>query len=119
MTMMLLMMAMTIDETTMAAAMARAREKTRAGIPCQATPSDEEIVVCGRRQADRFRLPLETERADGDPKAVDAFGERARLLRVPELPCGVGAFLQRCGMVGATVSTRTGARGGGQRPLAD
>ena len=43
----------------------------------------DEIVVCAARTADRFRVPLVTPPAEGDPKAVDALGERERLLAVP------------------------------------
>ena len=69
-------------------------------------PSDSrEIVVCGRRQADRWRVPLVTLEP-GDPRAETVSMERNRLAKDPPLPCGIGAFLARCGMAGVTASTR-------------
>lgn len=114
---MMLWLAMQADESAVAAAMARAKAATRVEIPCREAAADE-IVVCAARTADRFRVPLLTGPAEGDPAAVDALGEREHLLVVPQLPCGVGAFLQGCGSVGVSASTRTGVRGGTQRPLA-
>ncbi len=113
-----LWLTMMLDETSVTAAMARARAMTRTDLPCRAGADPDEIVVCAGRNADRYRVPLVTGPAPGDPKAVDALGERERLLVVPQLPCGVGAFLQGCGSVGVSASTRTGVQPGTQRPLA-
>ncbi len=113
-----LWLAMLLDETTVAAAVARARAATRIDTPCREGAAPDEIVVCAARNADRYRVPLVTGPAPGDPRAVDALGERERLLVVPQLPCGVGAFLQGCGSVGVSASTRGGVKPGTQRPLA-
>ncbi len=98
---------------------ATAVERTRADAPCRSGADGDEVVICARRDADLYRVPLNVAPAPGDPRAIDAFGERARLLRVPQLPCGVGAFLSQCGSVGVTVSSANGFRPtGGPRPLA-
>lgn len=118
MTVWALWLAMMLDETTVTAAMARAKAMTRADMPCRTDADPDEIVVCAGRNADRYRVPLVTPPAEGDPKVVDALGERERLLIVPQLPCGIGAFLQGCGSVGVSGSTRGGVKPGTQRPLA-
>lgn len=113
----LLMAALLLDDSRILAAIDRARAATTAEIPCHADPDEDEIVICARRDADRFRAPIVTV-TPGDPRAVDAWGERHRLLAVPQLPCGIGAFLSGCGSVGVSASTRTGVSTGQLRPLA-
>lgn len=114
---MLLMIA--ADETAVARAMARAREATTIDRPCRREADPDEVVICANRHADRFRMPLQEAPAAGDPRAVDALGERERLLAVPGPACGMTLFLRGCGFVGATASTRTGVGGGPvPRPLA-
>src|SRR6476469_1754048 len=63
-----------------------------------------EIIVCGRRAADKWRVPLIQYDA-GDPRAETVSGQRNRLASAPKLKCGVGAILAGCGAVGVSVST--------------
>ncbi len=118
MTAWILLAAMAQDGSAAAAMIARARSLTQVVQPCRADAEADEIVVCAARTADRFRVPLVTPPAEGDPRAVDALGERERLLAVPQPACGTSAFLQRCGFVGVTASTRKGGTIGRARPLA-
>ncbi|MEH3041041.1 MAG: hypothetical protein PGN21_13335 [Sphingomonas paucimobilis] len=106
------------DGTAAAAMIARARTMTQVVQPCRSDADADEIVVCAARTADRFRVPLIAAPAEGDPRAVDALGERERLLAVPQPSCGTAAFLQGCGFVGVTASTRKGGSIGRARPLA-
>jgi hypothetical protein len=88
---------------------------------CSAPRAGNEIIVCGRRRADRWRVPFLLKEA-GDPGIQNVSAERNRLASEPRPPCGTTAFLaSSCsGMVGLGVST---AIGGGSavklRPLAD
>lgn len=106
------------DGGAAAAMMARARAVTRTVQPCRTDAEPDEITVCAARNADRFRVPLATSPAEGDSRAVDALGERERLLAVPQPSCGTAAFLQGCGFAGVTASTRKGGSIGRARPLA-
>lgn len=94
------------------------REKTRAEVPCAGPQDDNEIVVCARRDADRYRVPLVTASA-----GREASGERLNYLLSSDaagfVPCGKGAFMVRCGSVGVGVTMDSG--GGmrtSERPLA-
>lgn len=91
-------------------------EKTSAQPRCSAATGDE-ITVCGRREADRYRVPLIVP-TPGDPKIVDVRAERARLIAT-ESPCETrGPFLVGCGAVGVSVSTKLGTGQVEYRPLA-
>lgn len=118
MTAWMLLAAMAQDGGAASAMITRARSLTQVVQPCRTDAEPDEIVVCATRTADRFRVPLVTPPAEGDPKAVDALGERERLLAVPQPACGTAAFLQGCGFVGVTASTRKGGSIGRARPLA-
>lgn len=118
MTAWMLLAAMAQDGGAASAMITRARSLTQVVQPCRTDAEPDEIVVCAARTADRFRVPLTTPPVEGDPKAVDALGERERLLAIPQPACGTAAFLQRCGFVGVTVSTRKGGSIGRARPLA-
>ncbi len=114
-----MLLAAVLDETTVAQAMARARAATSIDRPCRRDADVDEVVICANRNADRFRMPLKEPPVAGDPNAVDAPGERERLLAVPGPACGMTLFLSGCGFVGATASTRSGVGGGPvPRPLA-
>lgn len=77
----------------------------------------DEIVVCGRREADRYRVPL-IERDPGDPRGETLMGERERIQN-KTTPCQQrGPYLVGCGMVGVSVSTTIGRDGIKYRPLA-
>lgn len=80
-------------------------------------PAGDEIIVCGRRDADRYRVPL-IEHDAGDPRTETVMGQRERLQN-KTTPCQQrGAYLIGCGMVGVTVSTTIGRDGVRYRPLA-
>ena len=104
--------------TDLDTALDRYREKTRATIECQASQADD-IVVCGRRAADKFRLPLIAV-DPGDPKKEGVPAERERLLARTNNCEEMSTFLVGCGKAGVTMSTRTGVTlgGGGERPIA-
>jgi hypothetical protein len=88
---------------------------------CSAPHAGNEIVVCGRRRADRWRVPF-VGYEPGDPRNERVSGERNRLASEPRPPCGTVAFLANssCGMVGVSASVGTGPGGGLKvRKLAD
>jgi hypothetical protein len=73
----------------------------------------QEIVVCGRREADKYRVPLITPPDAGDPRGETVAGERQRLQHITT-PCqDRGPLLVGCGMVGVTAHI---AIGGGGKP---
>lgn len=77
---------------------------------CSRPASDREIIVCGNRRADRWRVPF-IGYAMGDPRGESVEGERNRLASEPPRKCGNEAFLRNCGMVGLSVSTRMAGDG--------
>lgn len=80
------------------------REMTAVAPRCRTRPGAD-ILVCGRRDADRYRVPFILP-TPGDPKNLTVHQERAELLARPS-PCEErGPFLIGCGMVGVTVSTK-------------
>lgn len=97
------------QETTVSAAVADYRSLTRAEIPCRSPADSGEIVVCARREADRYRVPLVTVDLHRDSDAA----RLERLIGEPEqqgiTPCGEGAFTVKCGKVG--ISATVGADG--------
>ena len=88
---------------------------------CSKPRASSEIIVCGRRRADRWRVPYLLKEA-GDPSIQNVSAERNGLASEPRPSCGTSAFFATadCGKVGLSVST---AIGGGSavklRPLAD
>jgi hypothetical protein len=95
------------------------RKLTTVEPPCNREPQGNEIIVCARRDADRYRLPLSGLFEPGDPKTEGLMGERERLQHITT-PCDErGPFLIGCGAVGLSVSTAIGGEGGIKyRPLA-
>lgn len=84
---------------------------------CATTTSDRELLVCGARRADRWRVPFIGYDA-GDPRGESIEGERKRLASEPPRKCGNEAFLRNCGAVGVSVSTRLNGERLALRPLA-
>jgi hypothetical protein len=101
------MMLLAAQDADLAKAVSKAREMTRADVPCRANAESDEIVVCARRDADRYRVPLVLNASPANSVPL----ERATLLEQRgRLPCGQGAFTAQCGsMVGVSVSV--GANG--------
>lgn len=85
---------------------------------CTRPSSDREIIVCGNRRADRWRVPYigyET----GDPRGESVEGERKRVSAAPKVPCGQGAIIADCGGgVGLKYTTNFTSEGERLRPLA-
>ncbi len=85
---------------------------------CKRASAANEINVCGRRDADKYRVPLIIYDA-GDPRAEGLWGERARLQH-QTTPCQDNSvFLVGCGSVGVSVTTRLDGSGPRFRKLAD
>lgn len=101
------------------AALSTYAEKTRVTVQCS-RPVGDTIVVCGRRAADKWRVPF-LGLSPGDPRGESVSGERNRLASEPRPTCGVTAFFYTadCGMVGITVGTSFGGSSVRLRPLAD
>ncbi len=87
---------------------------------CTRPATEREIVVCGNRRADRWRVPYIGYDA-GDPRGETVSGERNRIAAAPKVPCGQGAIIANCGG-GVGVSTTVGFGASGSkmrlRPLA-
>lgn len=97
--------------------MDRYLEQTSVEPRCRAATADE-IMVCGRREADKYRLPFVPAPTPGDPKARGVHEERSRLVAT-EAPCQQrGPYLIGCGMVGFKVSTKLATGKTEYRPLA-
>jgi hypothetical protein len=93
---------------------------TRIEPRCAAPRAGNEIVVCGRRRADRWRVPYLLKEA-GDPSIQNVSAERNGLIPTTT-PCREHSiFLVGCGKgVGIGVSTAIGGGSGVKlRPLAD
>lgn len=91
-------------------------DKTSAQPRCKAA-SGSDITVCGRREADKYRVPFIVP-TPGDPKTRGVHEERAALI-AQKSPCeSLGPFLVGCGAVGVTVSTKIGGGKIEYRPLA-
>ena len=87
---------------------------------CARPTGNREILVCGNRRADRWRVPF-IGYDIGDPRGESVEGERKRISAAPRLPCGQGAIIADCGGgVGLKASVEFGASGGQMRlrPLA-
>jgi hypothetical protein len=94
-----------------------ARDLTRADVPCEKPKDDNEIVVCSRREADRYRVPFVASGSVDNSvplRTAELTRDRSRL------PCGRGAFIAQCGPgfgVGVTFSA-DGSTGLVKRELA-
>ena len=97
-------------------AMSRYRAKTVAGPRCAAATDPGEVMVCGRRDADRYRVPL-IERDPADPKNEGVPAERERMLARTDNCEEKSIFLIGCGKAGVSVGTG-GFHLAGERPLA-
>ena len=84
-----------------------ARLLTSAEPRCRASASGDDIIVCGRRDADRYRVPF-TGYPDGDPRNESVSGERNRLATAPLPACGLAWNQSTCGGVGVSVTVGFG-----------
>ena len=82
------------------------RQTWSANPECKRARDENEIVVCSRRAADRYRVPLVVQ---GSSENSDDRLDRFFAANDGHAPCGEGAFMVRCGSVG--VSVRANARG--------
>jgi hypothetical protein len=103
-----------IDAKTM---MATAQKRTDGVIRCEA-PKGDDITVCGRRDADHYRVPLIAPHADGDPAHEPVMAERKRLQAQTSNCEEKSLFLTGCGSAGVSASTSGGIQPEGERPLA-
>jgi hypothetical protein len=93
------------DSDRVAPMLASAKALTRADVPCELPKNEDEIVVCSRRDADRYRVPLVAAGsvANSVPlRTATLTSDHSRL------PCGQGAFIAQCGPgfgVGITVGS--------------
>jgi hypothetical protein len=89
------------DGDPVSSAMTSYRTLTRGDVPCERPDGDDEIVVCGNRAADRYRVPFVSA-----GRARDSVPARTSYLTqdVGAPSCGNGAFLKNCGAVGISVS---------------
>jgi hypothetical protein len=98
------------------AALERYRERTKVAIDCRGDRLDD-IVICGRRDADRYRVPFNMIDPN-DPKNQTVAAERDRLLARTNNCQEKSTFLVGCGKAGVGVSTARGIVLGGERPIA-
>ena len=100
-----------------AAAMLARSHAMIAGERCVVDPNATDITVCGRRQADRFRVPFIVHDA-GDPSHEAVRVERDRLLNRTNPVKDLSPFLVGGGMSGVTVSSSRGVTGASDSKLA-
>lgn len=100
---------------------AKYRQMTSVSIRCSGPRLGNEITVCGRRAADRWRVPFVTK-TQGDPGTATISQERNALIAT-STPCQQrSAFLIGCGSgvgVSAGIGLGRGVSGLKVRPLAD
>lgn len=84
--------------------------KARAQLVIARCPVEEttDVTVCGRRNADRYRVPLSTTAEPGPTLLNNAAGERAALLHRTNPVQELSPFLVGGGMAGVTVGTSFG-----------
>ena len=77
------------------------RQLTRADVPCERPRGDDEIVVCGAREADKYRVPFVSA-----GRTRDSVPARTAYLTTDfgATECGQGAFMVRCGAVGVSMT---------------
>ena len=115
---MLLMLAAGPDPTAAETAALLATSRAMiAGERCTPDPNSTDITVCGRRRADRFRVPFIVHN-EGDPRHEAVRVERDRLLARTNPVKELSPFLVGGGMSGVTVSSVSGVTGITNRKLA-
>ncbi|WP_261300168.1 hypothetical protein [Sphingomonas alpina] len=114
----ILIQASPVDAVPDGAAIERYRALTKVGPRCAASTDPDEILVCDRRRADLYRVPLIVPPDPGDPKNEGVPAERERLLARSNNCAEKSSFLVGCGMAGVSVGTRGVQLGSGERPIA-
>lgn len=94
--------------------MAQARRLTSVETRCVYDPNHADITVCGRRYADRFRIPFQLPPEPGDRRHEGVMEERTRLLARSNAIKDMSPFQVGTGHVGVTMDTN--ARGSGGKP---
>ncbi len=102
--MMLLPILLMLQQSTVAAALADYRSQTQAEVPCRAPSDQSEIVVCSRREADRYRVSFVAPNLGRDSDAARLNRLIGDPLQQGITPCGEGAFTVKCGAVGLTAT---------------
>lgn len=92
------------------------RAKTQVERGCTFDPDSTDLTVCGRRHADRFRVPFIGHEEGNETDNVPY--ERAAMVRRRSPVEELSPFLVEGGMVGVTASTRGGVKGFKKRGLA-
>lgn len=95
-------------------AIAAYRRKTTVERSCVTDPHSTDLTICGRRRADRFRVPF-VGPAAGDRGVQHVSAERNRLLYRRTPVQDLSPFLVGGGLAGAHVSTRGGVGPGEAR----
>lgn len=89
----------------------RTRRLTSVETRCVYDPNSTDVTVCGRRNADRFRIPFDVPPEPGDPRHEGVMQERTRLLARSNPVKDMSPFLVGGGLAGVTMDTNP--RGGG------
>lgn len=94
------MMLVAQDGDHVATSMTNYRSLTRADVPCEQPNGDDEIVVCGAREADKYRVPFVTA---GNVNNSVPLRTGTLTKDYQRMQCGQTAFTAQCGsMVGVS-----------------
>lgn len=85
--------------------------------PCRRDRTSTDVTVCGRRNADRFRVPFVVHEP-GDPRHETVPAERERLLARSNPVKDLSPFLVGGGMTGMKWRSTGAVTGATDRPLA-
>ena len=91
---------------------ARTRQLTSVEIRCVYNPNSTDLTVCGRRNADGFRIPFDVPPEPGDRRHEGVMEERTRLLARSTPIKDMSPFLVGGGHVGLTMDTNPPGNGG-------
>ncbi|WP_294204164.1 hypothetical protein [uncultured Sphingomonas sp.] len=91
---------------------ARTRQLTSVEIRCVYNPNSTDLTVCGRRNADRFRIPFDVPPEPGDRRHEGVMEERTRLLARSTPIKDMSPFLVGGGFAGVTMDTNPPGNGG-------
>lgn len=90
------------DGDLVTTAISNSRALTRADVPCEQPKADDEIVVCGAREADKYRVPFV---AAGNTSNSVPLRTSTLTRDYQRMQCGQTAFTSQCGsMVGVSAT---------------